>query len=63
MDLDNDDPNIELLKIMKVVDTCHDFYGGKRGADNVNVDEWLNNAIKKLGLRSLVDNSAMQLRC
>ena len=32
----------DLLIIMKAIDTCHDFKGGKRGAENINVDDALN---------------------
>jgi len=42
-----DVPGID-VNIMKAIDTCHDFYGGKRGKDNINVDYRLNVALKAL---------------
>ena len=43
----DDVPGIN-VDIMKAIDTCHDFYGGKRGADNINVDDQLNAALTTL---------------
>ena len=43
----DDVPGIN-VDIMKAIDTCHDFYGGKRGKDNINVDERLNTALSSL---------------
>ena len=40
----DDVPGIN-VDIMKAIDTCHDFYGGKRGKENINVDDQLNVAL------------------